>query len=155
MNFQNLCTSFSFQFKPIEFLSNTLILGMLVVLFCCYGCGTARNTNYMDLNELHETLQLRHAPTKRPLASRQELISHFGDTPQVQTYLGLREKILEGELDEKLTLDEFIDYLTVLVYLYPSESTAELLERLKTMKKRLDAEGNTDTYYIYPIEKQK
>lgn len=151
MNFQNLHHSFSFRVKPIGSLSNTAMFGILVILLCFYGCGTARNTNYMDLNELNETFQLRHSPTKRPPASLQGLISHFGDIPQVHAYLTLREKmekILEGELDEKLTLAEFIDYLTAEVYLYPSESTAELLERLNVMRKRFEAEGSPDTYYI-------
>ncbi len=151
MNCQNLQTSFFFQFKPVGFLPNKLIFGILVMLLYFYGCGTVQNTNYMDLNELNETFQLRHSPTKRPPTSLQGLISHFGDIPQVHTYLTLREKmekILEGELDEKLTLAEFIDYLTAEVYLYPSKSTAELLERLNVMKKRFDAEGSPDTYYI-------
>ena len=130
MNFQNRHHSFFTGFKPIGFLSNNLILGMLVVLCCCYGCGTARNTNYMDLNELKA---LSEPPPRRPR------LSEFGDIPQVRTYVRFMQKL---ENREPLSVNEVIEFLTAASYLYPSQDKAETLKKLETEKKK--NEGSRD-----------
>ena len=132
MHFQNLRHSFLGGFKPIVFLSNKLILGMLVILFCSYGCGTARNTSYMDLNELKA---LSEPPARRPR------ISEFGDIPQVRTYVTFMQKL---ENREPLSVNEVIEFLAADLYLYPSEAKAESLKRLEAIKNVNVMEGRPE-----------
>lgn len=129
MNFQNLHTSFCFQFKPVGFLPNNLILGMFVVIFCCYGCGTARNTNGMDLNELKETFQLRHSPTKRAPAS-------VGSHPEKDTFFRNSFIALDRRIKQRepLTLDEYILYTESMNHLFPHKKTEQTIKMLKQMQ---------------------
>ncbi len=133
MNFQNLRPSFFTRFKSTGFLSNNLILGLLVVLFCYYGCGTARNTNYMDLNELKV---LSEPPPRRPR------LSEFGDIPQVRTYVKFMQKL---ENKEPLSLNEVMEFLAADSYLYPSQDNAALLKRLEVIAaEKAKKGGSTD-----------
>ena len=129
MSFQNLRPSFSFGFKPIVFLSNTAMLGILVMLLCFYGCGTTRNTSYIDLSELHETFQLRDSSTER-------LPTSVGNCPETDTlfhnsFINLERRI---ERREPLTLEEYILYAESMNHLFPHKKTEQTIKMLKQIQ---------------------
>lgn len=131
MNCQNPRPSFFYGFKPIGFLSNKPMLGMLMVLFCCYGCGTPRNTSYINLNELHETFQLRDTSTER-------LPTSVGNCPEIDTlfrnsFIALDRRI---ERREPLTLEEYILYAESMNHLFPHKKTEHAIKMLKQIQQK-------------------
>ncbi|MYC77867.1 hypothetical protein F4X10_19045 [Candidatus Poribacteria bacterium] len=151
MNFQHPRPSFFYRFKPIVSLSDRAMLVMIVMLFCCYGCGVTQNTDNMALGELNELLELDTFTRKsRPSAVKgpftlDSLIRQLGDTPQVHTYYTVTKKIIDGE---PLTLDEVVAFLAADFYLFPSESKAKGLKSLEAMVKHYEAEGHESIPYV-------
>jgi len=118
---------------------------MLVMLFCCYGCGATQNTGNIESSELNELLELGTFTRKsRPSAVKgpftlDSLISQLGDTPQVHTYYTVTKKIIDGE---PLTLEEVVAFLNADLHLFPSESKAKGLKALEAMVQHYEAEGH-------------
>lgn len=57
----------------------------------------------------------------------QGLIQRFGDIPEVHTFMALKRKMLKNE---PLTLDEYIDYTTAQLHLFPHPETQKTLDIL-------------------------
>lgn len=152
MNFQNLCSSFFFGFKPIRPLSNKPLFGLLVILLCYYGCGSARHPRGidMDLNELKQTFEPHlSSPKREKMASgnldgkfiledltayqelRSQLVERFGNIPEVHTFVEMRQKLHIGGT---LTIDTFAKYIESANHLFPNEGTEQVLESLRRME---------------------
>lgn len=65
-------------------------------------------------------------------------IKKFGDTPEVRTYLRLKQKLGRGV---GLTIDEAIELYTAEVHLYPTPAATEILKELKADKERYERLG--------------
>ena len=138
MNFQNLSNAFFSWHKPIECLKSLSMLEILIVVLCLYGCGHAskstHDTEHMQLNELNNVFKLNNRtadgslPQSRYITLK-SLIGKFGDIPQVHTYHALKQRM---HTDEPLTIDEIIAFAAADLYLFPSKTKAETLEKLKT-----------------------
>ena len=66
------------------------------------------------------------------------LIKEFGDTPEVRTYIRLKQKLGRGI---GLNIDEAIELYTAEVYLYRTPAAKEMLKDLKADKKRYERLG--------------
>ncbi len=66
------------------------------------------------------------------------LIKEFGDTPEVRTYIRLKQKLGRGI---GLNIDEAIELYTAEAYLYPSDATKANLKRWKKDKERYERLG--------------
>ncbi len=159
MNFQK---AFHFLFlltHPARFLTSICALGMFIMIVSFYGCGgasvskTVENTSYVDLSELNEMFGFSTPSTDRlsPLDSSfslESLISTFGDVPQVRTYYAFLEKM---HTPEPLTIDSVIAFAAADLYLFPSETKAKELEKLKTLAIQIESVGLSDFVQTYKI----
>ena len=156
MKFRKLLHAFFSWCESIGCLTSTPMLGILVMLFCLYGCASRRisesskNTDYMALNELNVTFKPHNrSAAALPMGDNfflNSLISEFGDIPEVQTYVTLQQKLRNKE---RFTLDDIIALASVNLYLYPSEAKAEELKKLKEVKRMSEAKESSGFFVIY------
>ncbi|MCY4570786.1 MAG: hypothetical protein OXD49_21055 [Candidatus Poribacteria bacterium] len=71
-------------------------------------------------------------------SSHNPLIKQFGDTPEVRTYIRLKQKLGRGI---GLNIDEAIELYTAEVHLYRTPAAKEMLKDLKADKKRYERLG--------------
>lgn len=124
---------------------NTL-LGFFVIITVLSGCG-ARSIN-TPAQSAKEPFVLFNPLTDDPdnPSPHNPLIKKYGDIPEVRTYIRYYQKFRSGT---PLTVDEAIAFRTADLYLYPYAPTEEILEALKSTKKRHEALGFSADTPVY------